>query len=224
MKYPKKSNSNTPISVRIAGFIFYPFYSYMGLLLIGFFLFPNSVFTDIVLKPVRWLLFESSENWEGCWEGTVEHRYDCYLTTYEELSLTERTDVELQSDVYSIDGSSPYQVTREVDCSNAIKGLPPYVNDLKINRDSNGFYFTWQDKKGYLNLNGGGSVAMTHKNDSLYQLTEFLVRINIDSDTLKFNSSITVYAFDELQYISHSTGRFIKKIAPCGDGIRFLED
>ena len=43
----------------------------------------------------------------------------------------------------------------------------------------------------------------------------------VKSNPLSKNWLIT---FDELQYISHSTGRFLKKIAPCGDGIRFLED
>lgn len=221
MNNNKQSKANSPKWVRISSFIFYPFYAWFGLMIIGVLIFPKSVFTDIVMKPLELLLNESSETWEGCWEGIVEGNTSCFQTTYEELTFKERRDLELESDVYLIDNNSPYQVTREVECENSIDAIPPYMMDLRVYKDSSGFFFTWQDKKGYLNVDGVGSIEFEDKVDSLFLQSQFFVRVDIDSEVLKFSSSLTVYSFDELQFISQSVGRFTKKSSPCEDDIRF---
>ena len=224
MKKSKNHNSITPTWVKISGLFFYPFYAWLGLLIFTGLFFPKSHFSEILYSPIRSVFFESSDNWEGCWTGLVSNSTTCYETSYEELSYTEKIDLELENDVYSIEGEDIYQVTRKTDCIKEHKNLTPYSMDLGISMDAKGHYFQWKEKKGYLNSSGIAKIEFSHKNDSIYLKDDFIVKIDIDADTLKFRSTMKVYYFDELEYILHSEGKFTKKMKPCEDGISFLPD
>ena len=227
MKDPKTNKADTNTLVRIAGFFFYPFYAWFGLIMVGVFLFPDSKLMDLAIKPITLIFNESSENWEGCWIGKVEHRKVCFDVTYEELSEVEIIGLQHRNDfysIYSIEGQEIYQVTKRINCNKAYKELTPYIMDLTIHQDSIGFYFKWQDTKGYLNGAGVGEITSIFSNDTSFQRGEFLLRVNINSDTLNFNKTLKVYTLDELDYISYSAGKMEKQEIPCKGVFEYLQD
>ena len=223
-----KYNEGNKWYIWVGRLIFYPFYSWMGLMIIGMFLFPKSPFMDCLFKPLDILFYESTENWEGCWRGQINHRMVCFESTYSELSFKQHRNLELRDDIYSLEPWSGqkeylYQITKRIECGER-QFTPSWIMNLEIKQDSSGFYFQWLDEIGYLNRDGVGSISISNNDDTLFfHETELQVAVNIDSDTLNFKSSLTLSSFDELQWVSYKEGKFTKD-SLCNDEIEFVKD
>lgn len=208
-----KQQLDNDSKVNWLNFILYPIYLWVGLLTLTIFLIPDSEFTRLLLSPLVYLDSESSENWEGCWEGNLQGKIQCFETDYAELTFVELKNLEGDSNIYLIEGEDYSQITKKIPCSKQKESYDE-LRTIRINHDTSGFFFTWQEQNvGYLDRHGKGEIHLEMSNDSIFSRSELIVKIDIDSEILIFNSTIRVTQFDELQFEILREG-ILEKI-PC---------